>query len=276
MLGLAGCDVINPADPIAAYIRIDEVIVDPVAGTGTSRHQFRDVWIYHNTNLLGAYSLPAVIPLITGDTPAELAIFAGIRVNGILSAADHYPFFVPYEITRTLDAGEVTTLEMRSRYRSNVVVPYIEDFESTHSLTDDRDGNASTFVERILTDAYEGGGSGRIILTTAATTIQVASFPLLNTLPVNGTPVFLEMHYRNNVEFSVGLVGHAAGITPASVSILILRPQENWNKVYVNLTEALNVSQLQAYQILIGAVHDATLAQSEIYLDNLKVVHIAQ
>ena len=273
--GVAACDVINPADPVPIYLQVDSITVDPNTGTGTSQQKFTEVWVYINDNPIGAYSVPAQIPLLYDGT-AEIKLFPGIRVNGIRSAADFYPFFEPQIVEKEFSPGTTFVVDMHTRYRDNIVIPYIEDFESSQSLIDDVDDDAATSVERVTTGGFEGNGMGRIILNDSASFIQVASLPLLTELPVNGTPVYLEMHYKNNVEFSVGLVGHGTNIQPASVSILVLRPQENWNKVYVELSPALQVSQLQAYQILFTAAHNPDLEQSEIYLDNLKIVHLAQ
>jgi len=275
MVFVSGCDVINPADPVPTYIRVDQITVDPVAGTGTAKQKFGEVWVCINDKPLGAYSIPALIPVL-GEGSVEITFYPGIRVNGIRSTADFYPFFEPHTVTTSLSPQGTIDVDMHTRYRSNAAIPYIEDFETSHGLTDDLDDDASTFVERITTNAYEGNGSGRIILTEDASFIQVASFPLLGNLPVNGTPVYLELHYKNNVEFGVGLVGQSSGIEPASVTILVLRPQEDWNKVYVDLSPALRASQLDVYQIMFIAQHDTSLEQSEIYLDNLKIVHIAQ
>jgi hypothetical protein len=270
-----GCDLINPSEPIPAYIRVDEIAVDPVSGTGTTAQQFEEVWVYLNGDLRGAYHLPALIPLIV-DGPSELVMFPGIRVNGIRSFADFYPFFVPLEQNFNLVPGETQTIPMRTRYRPNAKVAYLEDFETGHSLTDDIDGEINTYVQRITTDVYEGIGSGLISLNADADFIQVASVPFLANLPVNGTPVYIELHYKNNVDFAIGLIGHAQGIPSSQATILVLRPQEDWYKVYVDLSPALNASQLQAYQIVFSAIHDTTLTQSQIFLDNLKVVHIDQ
>jgi len=275
IIGMSACDLINPSDPVPAYIRINEISVDAVSGTGTTNQQFEEVWVYLNGSLAGTYSVPALIPLISPG-PADLLIFPGIRVNGVRSVANFYPFFEPVEQTYMLTAGETQVIDMHTRYRSNVAVPFIEDFESSHKFTDDVDDDPDTYIQRITTDVYEGTGSGLITLTDDADFIQVASFPLLSDIPVNGTPVFLELHYKNNVDFSIGLIGHNQGIPPAQATILVLRPQEDWYKVYVDLSPALNASQLQAYQIVLTAIHNTALTESRVYLDNLKVVHIAQ
>lgn len=272
---VTACDIINPADPVPAYVRIDDIVADPMAGTGTTRHKFTEVWVYLDDNLIGAYSLPALIPLIASGQ-SDLLFFAGIRVNGIQSAADFYPFLEPFATSATLVPENVTAFDMHTRYRNNVTFALMEDFESSHRFTDDFDEDTDTFLERVTADAFEGNGMGRIVLTEDADFIQVASVPLLPDLPVNGTPVYAELHYKNNVEFSVGLVGHGQGIEPAAVSILVLRPRDEWNKVYVELTPALRASQLDAYQLLFTAAHNDTLTQSEIFLDNIKLAHITQ
>ena len=272
---ISGCELINPSDPVPSYVHIDEITVDPIPGTGTIHHKFGEVWIYANDNYVGTYSIPATVPLLL-EGQTELLFFAGIRVNGIQSAADFYPFLEPHSVMATFDPGTTTQIDMHTRYRSNATVAYIEDFESAHRITDDLDDDPATFVQRITAGTFEGTGSGRILLDEDADIIRVASVPLLNTLPVNGSPVYLELHYKNTVEFSVGLVGHGPVIEPASVSIIVLRAREDWNKIYIELTPALQASQLSAYQVLFVAAHDTSREQSEIYLDNLKIVHIAQ
>ena len=271
---LSGCDLINPSDPVPAYIQIDEIIVDTVPGTGTTAQKFEEIWVYLNGSLAGAFSVPAKVPLIASG-PSDLQIFPGIRVNGIRSAADFYPFYQPLEQTVSLVPAETTVLEMRTQYRSNAVVAYLEDFDGVHQLTDDYDGDPETKCVK-TSDAFEGEGAGLIVLNDSASLIQVATVPFLSDIPTNGTAVYVELHYKNNVEFSVGLVGLAQGIDPALAPILVLRVQEDWNKVYVELSPALLASQLDAYQILFSAVHNPELTQSEIYLDNLKLVHIDQ
>jgi hypothetical protein len=274
-LCLAGCDLINPSEPIPAFIRVDEILVDPVGGTGTTAQQFEEVWVYLDGNLRGAYSLPAVIPLLVNG-PAEILMFPGIRVNGVRSHANFYPFFEPLEQNFDLVPGETQTVQVRTRYRSTTTIAYLEDFETGNSLTDEIDGDVNTIAQRVTTGAYEGSGCGLINLNADADYIQVATQPLMTNLPVNGTPVYIELHYKNNVEFAIGLIGHIQGLPPTQATILILRPQEDWYKVYVDLSPALNASQLQAYQLVFSAVHDSTLTQSQVFMDNLKVVHIDQ
>jgi hypothetical protein len=272
---VAGCDVINPVDPVPAYVQVDTVTTDFVQGTGTTQQKIEDVWVYLDGSLIGAYGLPATIPLIASG-PVDLLIFPGIRVNGIRATADFYPFFEPIEMSVDLTPAETVDLDFHTRYRSNARIAYLEDFDTGHSMTDDRDGDEMTSVERSTTAPFEGSASGRIALSEEAPEIRVASLPLLGDLPINGSPVYLEMHYRNTVPFSVGLVGHGPGIEPSEAPILVLTPTETWNKVYVELTPALSASQLEAYQILIISIYDDTVSESVIFLDNLKIVHIDQ
>ncbi len=272
---LAGCDIINPADPVPAYLYIGNIAIEPVAGTGTNMHKVTEAWVFVDGNPLGAYDFPATVPVI-GEGLATVIVRAGIRVNGVLAAADTYPFFMTWQSEINLAPLQTLDLPVQSRYLPNVVFALIEDFESAHGFTDLRGGDPAIAMTRTTGEVFEGSASGSIVLNTEMNLIQVANLPLLSSVPVNGSPVYLELHYKNNVNFSVGLVGHDPGISPAAVSILVLRPQEEWNKVYIDLTPAVRASQYAAYQILFSAVHDPVLEQSEVYLDNIKLLHFVQ
>ena len=130
----------------------------------------------------------------------------------------------------------------------------------------------------MVTDSvvFEGLHSAYIRLDSVNPYIEVASLPVIENLPTNNSPVFLEFNYKNNVEFGVGLVGISPNSPGGRVIILGLREKEEWNKMYLELTPSLFASDLPAYQILISAFHSSENEISEIYLDNFKVVHIDQ
>ena len=95
----------------------------------------------------------------------------------------------------------------------------------------------------------------------------------LKDLPQAGSPVFLELDYKSNTQFLVGVYVNY----PQSViqkDLLWINPKQEWNKIYVNLTttisEGINAS---SFKVFIGMRRDFDLEKNELYFDNIKVVY---
>ena len=94
-------------------------------------------------------------------------------------------------------------------------------------------------------------------------------------IPANGTPVYLEIQYRNEVPFFIGLSGRSALLPSYKAFPLGLNPSDSWNKVYVNLTDILGAARLDEVRINLGAAlpegHPG--GEAYIWIDNIKLVH---
>jgi hypothetical protein len=275
--GLAcyGCDIINPDDPVPAYVHIGDIPLSVEPGQGTASEAITEAWFYAGGDFLGAYSLPATIPVI-GEGLTEILVFPGVTVNGITATPDIYPFYSRYEVVTDLQPLETTTLSPATSYLTQTQFTIVDGFETANIFVDNLDGDPETFVVMSAKDVFEGERSGYIALSSDHGFIEVASVPIIEDLPLNGGPVYLELNYKNNTELAVGLVGHAQGIPPTTYTVLTLRKRATWNKIYINLTEALIQSRLSGYQLLLRASHDPENTISEIFIDNLKLVHFSQ
>ncbi|RLD19180.1 MAG: hypothetical protein DRI69_08950 [Bacteroidetes bacterium] len=272
LLSLVGCEVDGP---IPAYVHIDNFDLSTTTSQGTASERITEGWFYADGEFLGAYSLPADVPVIAeGNT--EILVFPGIKVNGIVSTPDIYPLYDRYEINLDLSPATTDSIKPKTEYIKASNFPFIEDFETSNAFIDDLDGNPETKVVVTESVVFEGMHSAYIRLDSANFYIEVASLPVIENLPTNNSPVFLEFNYKNNVEFGVGLVGVSPSGPGGKVIILGLREKEEWNKMYLELTPSLFASDLPAYQILITAIHSSNNEVSEIYLDNFKVVHVDQ
>ena len=110
---------------------------------------------------------------------------------------------------------------------------------------------------------------------------EAATNTIFEGLPINNTRVFLEMDYRNDVQFAVGLIGHAINIAEAKEYFIVLNEREEWNKIYIDLTEILNQSGFNQYQVTMTAVipfenGDFVQDEGNLYFDNMKIVHFEQ
>jgi len=89
---------------------------------------------------------------------------------------------------------------------------------------------------------------------------------------------FIEINYKTDVQLEFGLVGiDGIGQEFASFNFIIL-PKNQWNKIYLDITEELRVSDFDTYRVGFRAQlpvenGNFTLDQGTIYLDNIKLVH---
>ena len=273
LLLVSGCEVDGP---VASYVWIDSFDLDVSPGQGTESEKITEGWFYANGEFLGAYSLPHEVPVIA-EGLTEIQVFPGIKVNGIISTPDIYPFYARYEVDVDLEPERTDTIRPNTNYLSSVKFAYLEDFETGNSFVDDLDGDLETKVEAITgPDVFEGQRSGYIRLTADHPVIEVATLPVLTDIPTNNSPVFLEFNYKNNIQFGVGLVGIDPNLPPTRAVILGLNNSEEWNKMYLELTPSLRASGFPAYQIFITAVYEPGVGTAEIFLDNFKLVQFDQ
>ena len=265
VLLLAGC---AKNEPEPAWIVIDELAVQAQAGLGTSQHQLTEVYAYSPTRLLGIFPVPGRIPVLEFGS-VQIDLFPGIRANGIKASPDIYPFLSRYRTTLDLAPGSFDTIQP----------VFVYDDLSQLKLHETCDGSIS-FLKELQTgypltidtlDVFEGTGSATFRVDETNTVFEVASIPL--DLPQNGTPIYLEMHYKNEIPFLIGLEGRDAVISGAKDYVVGLNPRESWNKVYISLTDAVNLSELEEYKLLIRTdlPFDGSVTEGRVWIDNLKL-----
>jgi hypothetical protein len=271
---LSACSLTDNFDNVPARITIPSVSVTPEDGQGSGSHKIKDLWVFVNEFSLGVYELPQVIPIFRETDPSQITFFAGVRNNGAVGSPIQYPFYQPIQIDRSLEPGSEETLNLEFGYRPETVFEFVEDFENSNIFTFDEDGDEDTFLEAFSVDPLEGQNSG-FATFGENDTLEIATAFVYKDLPLNGTSIFLEMDYKCNVSLNVGLIGILDNAAFKNYKI-VLRPQENWNKIYIDFTEDVLASQLDGYRVVIGAVYDETETggePAEIGLDNLKFVH---
>ncbi len=279
LLFISACDIINPEEEIPSFIQINEFqLVTNEVTQGSNTHQITDVWAFVNGEALGVFELPATIPILAAGMQ-NITLFAGIRENGLRSAPVIYPLYDNYEVSLNLVPEEIAVLTPTIEYISNSVFVLIEDFEDGSIGLE---GNSNGTINRVTntTQVLSGNGAGSISLIEEAT--EINSITTFLDLPTSGgTPVYLEMDYRTNVELEVGLVGFdLSTVNPIQATNfnVVLCPIDDWNKVYVNFQTDLELSQLDGYQLAFRASINDTgcggipTENPEILLDNVKLI----
>lgn len=276
----ATCEIINPEEDLPAYLQINEFTFTTTGGQGTNVAQITDAWVYSGDISLGIYELPATVPVLNlGDQ--TITIFPVIRENGLRSAPVLYPFYQRYTLDVNLTADQTITVQPTTAYLANsTVFDLVEDFEGTsHKLTG-RSPDAVK-INKMPDKVVYGNGVGQILLDTLSDIIFISS-PTFGDLPTQGNlSVYLEISYKTNAEFNVGLVGldnNPSNPINAIAFKVTLCPIDRWNKVYINFQKDLTISQLPNYKLAFRLSTDDTGCGQienetpELLIDNIKLI----
>ena len=217
LLLLSSCNLINPAEGVPAYLYIhNPSVVTNVVEEGAATQKISDAWVFLDDETYGVYQLPAWVPVLA-EGSTEIKLLAGIKVNGSSANRQDYPFYSTHTLNVDLTAAQTDTVSPVFEYEANTIFALLEDFET---------GNEFDKMERVsgLPDIAFGQAAGAIFLGDTLSSRSVRSLTNFD-LPDDGVQVFLEMDYKNDNTFLVGVAGflnsgEAVGQFHCAVSIL--------------------------------------------------------
>lgn len=258
----------NKEEPVPSWVIVPGYEVVTTSDQGTNRQKITEVYAYTTSSFLGVFPIPGKIPILeSGQTSIDL--FPGIRANGIKSTPDIYPFLERSRTSVNLQPGTFDTIVPVFTYDPLARIRLVENFEgSIKWFTNQLAGHAME-----ITTGNEFEGKAGTFLVDEQEPIFEVSTPAFTDIALNGTPIYLEMHYKNEVPFLIGLEGSNPTVPQAKQYIAGVNARDDWNKIYFNLTDAFNLSDLDEYKVIIRA--DLPLSGVEsgrIWIDNIKLV----
>ena len=280
MLYFTSCDIINPEEDLPSYVYIENFSLNSNQGIqGSASAKITEGWLFLDGDFLGAYSLPAIVPLLTSGTHT-IRVEPGIRDNGIGSTPEIYPFYEVFETTIDLSPTSTDTIRPATRYKSNAQFIFVEDFEQAdHLFRDVKVGAEDTRVDRIQEDAFEGGFSGILNVDLNQPEVLIATSKRF-TFPNQAVPtIYLEMNYKSEGLVGFGIIGYN-NQSPVDGEVLLsagFRPSEDWNKIYFNMNRVFANRNFLEYQVVFQAAipqEEGTYIQENvrIWLDNIKLI----
>ena len=281
---LSGCEIINPSEDTPSYIKINSIPLDPrknaVETYGSGSNNIVDAWVFANKKLIGAFELPATIPILQkGDV--ELDIYAGIYGDGQKGARFPYAFYTQYDTTVSLEPGKVNLVTPKVKFETRTVYPFdvYEDFTNFPNTPEIRVATGSPYKLEVNSDSlanfkYAGGLVGVVYGISGEKSKLLLESLFNGKLPQNNAPVFLEFDYRSTRPFRVGVRATPVGGASGDVMDLTLNPTRNWTKMYVNLTEELNITGLQNGTFrMIWQVDMNGNPRDYFAIDNIRLIH---
>jgi hypothetical protein len=269
-LVLASCNKTKLKAPEAAFIVINNptVLTNPTI-QGTNSHKITDIWYYVDDNFKGVFPIGSIMPVL-GTGNSKITLFAGIKNNGISATRLPYEFYQGHVINQYFESGKTYTFSPVFEYLTGAVFPTqgCEDYEGS-GVKYFSVGDSSTLVISDINKVFGGiGNSVFMSMSNSKPTSQIKTSTSMS-LPVGGTPIYLELNYKCNQPFEVGVIAGSTEVRPA----LTVNSSPEWNKIYIQLSQAVSTQPTyNYYDIYIKATKQSDVPTPEIYIDNIKLV----
>jgi len=259
-----GCTIINPTEKTPTYVHIDSF-----AFQGTDLHDIRYAWVYYNNNPVGAFDLPATVPIIMSG-PGNVQVAPGISIDGRAERPVAYPFFKIYSTTLAEQPGKIINLLPTTGYYDSVKFSVISQFEA--GITKFAKCGGTTGMVAVSADSlkFEGTGSGAVFLNSPSdSSIDSTRVPF--TVPLGAA--FIEFDYKTSVNFAVGIRGTLANsvVTDVDYKAGVL-PNTSWRRFYVNITSFVSTYQGGNYYLYIKTSMPSGQTSGRLLIDNIKLV----
>lgn len=274
VLMLSACSLFEQDDSVPAFIHVSYADLNTNLNTeGDASHGITDIHVFAEQDFVGSFELPSNVAILK-DGVTTLNISAGVRNNGISSQRIIYPFYAPTVIEKELIPGTVLEVTPDStvvfEYFPDGLNIFFEGFEEPSNSLVTTDANTASI--QVQSDEVRSGlGSTRIVLNPDQDYFEVNTGWEVGNIP-QGRIVYFEIDFKGNNPLEIGLV--RVGNNPQKRFVLGLNPQEEWTKVYVELTADLaQFIATQQFRIYLDSKLQPGSTQAELYIDNLRLVY---
>jgi len=277
LLLFLSCDDEELEATVPAYLKIDEINFkvndESVEGRSTSSN-IPDAWVFVNDQLIGAFELPALIPILqTGNV--NVKVRGGIFNNGLSNQRVVYPFYEFFVMDTLLEKEVIYEPKVNVFYKELTVFNTEwgrEDFERGNSFLKGPNSTIGIVPTDNPQKVFEGDRSGALTLPSGTTFAESMSPNLIN-VPRLGTAVYLEFDYKTTHDIAISIYATDRNNIRSQFSVVNFRPTGDWKKVYVDFSRVFaTLFDAQYYNIAFGMVKPSG-EEGEFLIDNVKFIH---
>ena len=270
---MVSCNIVNPKESIPTYVQIDSVRLIPTvpATHGSVSHKITDVWVYYERELLGAFELPARVPVLAKDK-GQLQVIGGIWDNGLSGTRAKYPFFMIDTFTFNAKPTETIHHIPFFNYRTSdtpAIKYFIEGFEQGNSFIK-KDGDTTLAKTNIAADRFEGDWSSIVELHDTINTFE--SITTQNFVVPPNRECYMELNYKSDIPLQIRIELLYQGAYIKS-DVIGLNAKDNWSKIYINLKGFTTTYQNASFNIIIKGSLPNTKTSSKTLIDNFKIIY---
>lgn len=296
ILLLLGCNTDNLKAPERYVLHIPKIEMSTDFNEqGTAAQNINTVWVTIDERPIGTYELPAEINFtVDREGPVEFTVVAGVTQNGLNALRIQYPFFRTHreDIIISNDKRDYYLNEnedsvLKVEYLNFANVDPIEDFEQV-GLRFQNTNLSDTPLRRITRNSHPddvfdsqvpgepNNASGYVRMREGENLFEMESVQNF-VLPQGSGPIYLEMHYKTNHMFTIGVFSNIPGRGLQQAPIVRAFPTNGeWRKIYVYYTDDVTAAfGATWHKVFIGAIRTAEDEGKEIdmYFDNIKIVY---
>jgi hypothetical protein len=269
---ISACNLTDNDQPIPFFLDLSGPEVLFPGGLFNDTHKINEVWVFADGQILGVFPLPARVPVVSTNQDAEITILAGIRNNGMNDTPVFYPFYKAIKATVKAIPNGTQIIPLKFTYLETAKIPINESFEIDNVFTFDIDGKPETFITVNTEESTLGNNSGKVTLSNSLKFVEVASTTeILKGQNARGES-YIEFDYKGEGEIAVGIAKYLNGVIKIEY-FLFVPAKDDWNKIYVDVTDKLSPQDYDKYRLLIGYTRTGSSIQSKVYIDNYKHVH---
>jgi hypothetical protein len=264
----SSCNKQKPANE-AFYITASNINVKTSADQGSGSHKITDLWLYVDGKFQGAYPIGNKMPIVSKGKAVKINLMAGVKNNGISDTRIPWPFYEILNYDTLVESGKSITRSFEFQYKPTTTFTWTENFDGIGTTLVKSSSSVKTITIAPAQESFEGR-SGVLTLEGNDYFAQVETFKDYE-LPIGSPNVYLELNYKCNSEFNIGLIGNSGEQKP----IMSLNKQDNWNKIYIQLSTAVSSAPVSVsyklYFTLIKAENDTETKR--LFLDNIKLIY---
>lgn len=266
--------------PKASFLVVDNVTLKTnltlgSGNQGVNSHKIVDIWYYVDGEFKGVFPVGSVMPIISNGN-AEITLFAGIKNNGIASTRLPYPIYNSLTYHLDIEPGKTYTISPQFEYNSTAFFYYADafDFSAGGGSYFALQGDLPPTNTKDFDPSRSYGGSGGAIFMTmtddkpTSRLIQASGYYL----PDGGSIIYVELDYKSNQKFSVGVIGISTLGGEDKRSVVSVNPSDEWNHIYIQLTSTVSTAPTYGlYKVYIEGLKN--IDSPEIYIDNVKLIY---
>ena len=268
---LSSCKKYQPADSSFFLKSSDQTVsVATTAHEGSGSHKITDLWLYVNGKYQGTYPVGNMMPIVSKDQGVKINVFAGIKNNGIADTRIFYPFFDFLTFDTLVESGKTIERGFTFKYKAATTFTWMENFDHAAGQSVINDKNWEGVMDSAPPGDCLEGNSLRLTLPAGGVQAIIYSSGSGYALPQASSNVYLEIDYKCDTDFIVGLIGTDNLQVPA----ITVKRQTSWNKIYIQLSTAVNTVATTKANVYFKILSDENKQTKQLFLDNIKLLYL--
>lgn len=273
-LFLSSCVKQGEAD-YPSYLVVDTMLLKTQPDEGAATTRMPLVWVWANNEFRGGYPVGNKIPLLM-DGEVDIELRPGIYTDGEAVRTDVYFNMKAYKETINLKRLETTHIEPTFIYDDYVTFSLVEGFEDGNVFIQDLDNNPNTIMERVRNNARSGEYCGRLKVSPQDSANAVGMHSPLSDFARGGeTNMWIELDFKGNTDLVVGIAGLNDMGGQYNLPFISLKPQDDYRKVYLDLTEDIIRERAISVSVYLMAAYNRAYKEENqsVYVDNFKIIN---